>query len=124
MCKDGAPNQHRIVGTDKVIAIDGAKNGILELHYGETVVFDIKPAYDSMGRGFGFYLTKDLLGGPAGQWSTPGFRPLKIAGTPDPMTCGRFVLKVDDCLPRHFYYQSPNFPAMGGQVHIKGGKKH
>lgn len=117
--KFGHPWQHRIVGTDKCIAVSDGKHGPLKganihltrNHYYKFVV--------EGADGLNFYLTMDPQGGPKGHWAdSPHYDPLPLENTFNPITSGEVPFHASCDFPKSFYYQSKNYPCMGGQIFI------
>ena len=119
--KCGSPWECRNTG-ETVFAIDGVKQKVLHVTRGHSYFFTLNqdPWFDGQYAQH-LYFTADILGGPC----EGGCDAAKLPGSPDPFGCGTACLKIDDCYPDVFYYQSRDFQAAGGiiLVHGKGGKK-
>jgi hypothetical protein len=116
--KTGHQQEHRIFGASNCIAVNKKKGPTLILRRGRTYCFTVQQTAQADGSfAHSLYFTQDCLGGlnlKGQQADDPNWSPAKIAGTPDPVTNGTFLFKVDKSTPRTFYYQSAHDFAMGG----------
>lgn len=123
--KKGHPWAPRIVSikngkttnVDQAIAIDGVLGKELHLTRGNLYKFNISQSL--LGSTYSFYFTADVQGGPVGEAAdSPTYDPVKLPGTPDPVSNGTVFLKADASLPKMFYYQCREQRCMGGVVFV------
>ena len=105
--KVGHPWEHRIVGTDKCIALNDTKGPTLHLTCGHYYLFDV-----DMSDGSSFFFTTDPMG--AGPSDPSSWKPPVLPGAPGPAQSGIVCLKVTKDMPRIFYYNNDKHSCMGG----------
>jgi hypothetical protein len=116
--KNRLRNNAFISGTQYAFAINGKLPQTLHLERKKKYKFIVKPNDIPGLENLDFFFTTDPLGGMAGQWTFPNIEsPVKLPGTPDPITNGCIELDTSDPnIPSTIYYHSTLYTGVGGVI--------